>query len=80
MSVATHKTDKTMKKTYINPTLDVVEIKYQHQLLAGSNPAGLSDVIDPTIVGDGTDVLTREADFELEEEDGYDYDLDDEDF
>ena len=25
-----------MKKTYINPTLDVVEMKYTHQLLNGS--------------------------------------------
>ena len=61
-----------MKKTYINPTLDVVEIRYQHQLLAGSNPAGLSDVIDPTIVGDGTDVLSRENDFE--DDDDFDFD------
>ena len=68
--------DTNMKKTYINPTLDVVEIKYQHQLLAGSNPAGLSDVIDPTIVGDGTDVLARENDFEDDED--FDFDEDDE--
>ena len=26
-----------MKKTYINPSIDVIEIKASHQLLAGSN-------------------------------------------
>ena len=27
-----------MKKTYINPTLEVVEIEIKNQLLAGSDP------------------------------------------
>ena len=53
-----------MKKTYINPTLDVVEIKYQHQLLAGSTLG-----IDPTveIISEG-DLLSRENDFEDDED------------
>ena len=59
-----------MKKTYINPTLDVVEIKYQHQLLAGSTLG-----IDPTveIISEG-DLLSRENDFEDDE----DFDFDEE--
>ena len=58
-----------MKKTYINPTLDVVEIKYQHQLLAGSTLG-----IDPTVqITDEGDLLSREMDFDDEEED-FDFD------
>ena len=60
-----------MKKTYINPTLDVVEIKYQHQLLAGSTLG-----IDPTVqITDEGDLLSRENDFEDDE----DFDFDEED-
>ena len=52
-----------MKKTYINPTLDVVEIRYQHQLLAGSTLG-----IDPTVqITDEGDLLSREMDFDEEE-------------
>ena len=59
-----------MKKTYINPTLDVVEIKYQHQLLAGSTLG-----IDPTVqITDEGDLLSREHDFEDDE----DFDFDEE--
>ena len=59
-----------MKKTYINPTLDVVEIKYQHQLLAGSTLG-----IDPTVqITDEGDLLSRENDFEDDE----DFDFDEE--
>ena len=59
-----------MKKTYINPTLDVVEIKYQHQLLAGSTLG-----IDPTVqIVDEADLLSRENDFEDDE----DFDFDEE--
>ena len=36
LSVATHKTDKTMKKTYINPAMEIVKIASQSQMLAGS--------------------------------------------
>ena len=65
-----HKKDKTMKKTYINPTLDVVEIKYQHQWLAGSTLG-----IDPTVqITDEGDLLSRENDFEDDE----DFDFDEE--
>ena len=40
--------DTTMKKTYINPTLDVVEMKYTHQLLNGSGvlTGGVPDDFD----------------------------------
>lgn len=31
------KTKTTMKKTYINPSIDVIEFKATHQMLAGSN-------------------------------------------
>ena len=59
-----------MKKTYINPTLDVVEIKYQHQLLAGSTLG-----IDPTVeITDEGELLSRENDFDDE-----DFDFDEED-
>lgn len=59
-----------MKKTYINPTLDVVEIKYQHQLLAGSTLG-----IDPTVeITDEGELLSRENDFEDDE----DFDFDEE--
>ena len=62
-----------MKKTYINPTLDVVEIKYQHQLLAGSTLG-----IDPTVqITDEGDLLSREMEFD-DEEDDFDFDEDDE--
>jgi hypothetical protein len=58
-----------MKKTYINPTLDVVEIRYQHQLLAGSTLG-----IDPTVqITDEGDLLSREMDFD-DEEDDFDFD------
>ena len=62
-----------MKKTYINPELNVVRIATQH-MIATSGPlvGGTTSDVD--------DLLTREADFELEEEDNFDYDLDEEDF
>jgi hypothetical protein len=46
------------------------------QMLASSITLGLSE---ESIVDEGN-LLTREADFELEEEDNFDYDLDEEDF
>lgn len=33
-----------MKKTYMSPTMDVIELKNQQQLLAGSLPMGSGDV------------------------------------
>jgi hypothetical protein len=67
--------DTNMKKTYINPELVVVKLQTM-QMLASSINLGLSE---ESIVDEGN-LLTREADFELEEEDNYDYDLDEEDF
>ena len=64
-----------MKKTYINPELVVVKLQTM-QMLASSINLGLSE---ESIVDEGN-LLTREADFELEEEDNYDYELDEEDF
>ena len=64
-----------MKKTYINPELVVVKLQTM-QMLASSINLGLSE---ESIVDEGN-LLTREADFELEEEDNFDYELDDEDF
>ena len=64
-----------MKKTYINPELVVVKLQTM-QMLASSINLGLSE---ESIVDEGN-LLTREADFELEEEDNFDYDLDEEDF
>ena len=62
-----------MKKIYVNPELNVIRIATQH-MIATSGP----------LVGGSTDnvgdLLSREADFELEEEDDYDYELDEEDF
>jgi hypothetical protein len=64
-----------MKKIYVNPELNVIRIATQH-MIATSGP----------LVGGSTDnvgdLLSREADFELEEEelDNYDYELDEEDF
>lgn len=51
-----------MKREYMKPTMNVVKLQHQHQLLAGSNPTsvqttGLDDgddfTIDDTPAGDG---------------------------
>jgi hypothetical protein len=65
-----------MKKIYVNPELNVIRIATQH-MIATSGPlvGGYTDNVG--------DLLSREADFELEEEDfedDYDYELDEEDF
>ena len=64
-----------MKKIYVNPELNVIRIATQH-MIATSGPlvGGTTDNED--------DLLSREADFELEEEDDFDdFDLgDEEDF
>ena len=60
-----------MKKTYINPTMNIVEIKATHQLLAGSvTLAGELQPDDP--------ILSREfeADTDFEDESLGDYDED----
>ena len=58
-----------MKKTYINPELNVVRIATQH-MIATSGPLvdGATD--------DVNDLLSREAEFDLEEED--DFEMEDE--
>ena len=58
-----------MKKTYIIPTADVVEIKVNHQLLTSS-----LTVLDGEIENSG-DILSREMEFDEDEED---FDMDEE--
>ena len=55
LSVATHKTDKTMKKTYINPEMVIVKIATQ-QMLASSPLAIDGSTSNPD------DLLSRESD------------------
>jgi hypothetical protein len=50
-----------MKKTYMNPTLEVVVLKYNNSLLAGS-PGLMGDEINPSVIE------SREYDFDDEEE------------
>lgn len=54
-----------MKKTYIIPTADVVEIKVNHQLLTSS-----LNVLDGEIENSG-DILSREVD--MGDEDDFDF-------
>lgn len=58
-----------MKKTYINPELNVVRIATQH-MIATSGP-----LVDGT-TDDVNDLLSREAEFEFKEED--DFEMEDE--
>ena len=58
-----------MKKTYINPELNVVRIATQH-MIATSGP-----LVDGT-TDDVNNLLSREAEFEFEEED--DFEMEDE--
>ena len=53
-----------MKKTYINPELNVVRIATQH-MIATSGP-----LVDGT-TDDVNNLLSREAEFEFEEEDDF---------
>jgi hypothetical protein len=66
--------DTNMKKIYVNPELNVIRIATQH-MIATSGPlvGGTTSEVD--------DLLSREADFELEAdfEDDFD-DLEEEDF
>ena len=50
-----------MKKTYINPQIQVVVMKMNQQMLAGS-PTGVNDT-----TGNGTQ-LSREFDFDFDDE------------
>lgn len=60
------KTKTTMKKTYINPSIDVYELKATQQLLAGS-VEGFNDELDTT-GGNGSVALSRDFDFDDEED------------
>ena len=60
-----------MKKTYIIPTADVVEIKVNHLLMTSS--MGLNS--NPEDVLDEGDILSREMEFDEDEED---FDMDEE--
>ncbi len=55
-----------MKKTYINPSIDVYELKATQQLLAGS-VEGFNDELDTT-GGNGSVALSRDFDFDDEED------------
>lgn len=59
-----------MKKTYIIPTADVVEIKVNHLLMTST-----MDVISGEIENSG-DILSREVD--MGDEDDFDFDEEDE--
>jgi hypothetical protein len=56
-----------MRKIYMNPTMDVVNIHFNHALLAGSHDG--MNVIDVTTeeITDPGSVAGRELDFEEEE-------------
>ena len=55
--------DSNMKKTYINPAIEVVELKMNCQILAGSLAKG-----DDVITNENS-VLSRGYDFDDEDED-----------
>ncbi len=59
-----------MKKTYIIPTADVLEIKVNHLLMTST-----MDVISGEIENSG-DILSREVD--MDDEDDFDFDEEDE--
>lgn len=64
MKNATPHFDFESKKIYLNPTMDVIEINANVQLLAGSETKTLSD--DP--ITDPSEILSREDDFSLFDE------------
>ena len=72
MSVATHKNIKIMKKEYINPAMDIVQINATQQLLAGSVTLA-SESLEST-----DPILSRELDvtesFDLGDSDVTDFD------
>ena len=55
--------DSNMKKTYINPAIEVVKLKMNCQILAGS-----LDKYTEEVTSEG-DVLSRSFDFDDDEED-----------
>jgi hypothetical protein len=40
------KKEKTMKKTYINPAMEIIKIASQTQMLAGSKSLGFGDSVN----------------------------------
>ena len=52
-----------MKKTYINPEIEVVKMVINHQLLDGST---LSVDLKNEGISDEADLLSREADFDFD--------------
>lgn len=55
-----------MKKIYLNPTMDVVEIMPCHQLLAGSEVLSL-DSSNENEITNQSDFLSREDDFNFDD-------------
>ena len=49
-----------MKKTYINPEMDIVEMKMKNAMLAGSMPKSTDEITDES------SVLGRDFDFDEE--------------
>lgn len=62
-----------MKKTYINPVMDVIEIKTSHQLLAGSLERGFN----PGTI-DAVEADARNFDLGDDPDEDFDYDFDEE--
>lgn len=50
-----------MKKTYINPNIEVVKLIAAQQMLAGSNPVGFNSTVNNT-GGSGSSALGHEDD------------------
>jgi hypothetical protein len=55
-----------MKKTYINPTIEVVKIASQKQILAGSET-----IATQGNYGDGTGITTGARNFDFDDEEEY---------
>jgi len=54
--------DTNMKKTYINPELEVIKLASQQQMLTGSTLS-----IDPTEeISNESELLSRESDFDFD--------------
>lgn len=54
--------DTTMKKTYINPEIEIIKLTSQQQMLTGSTLS-----IDPSVViTNEDDLLSRESDFNFD--------------
>lgn len=54
--------DTNMKKTYINPVIEIIKLTSQQQMLTGSTLS-----IDPSVViTNEDDLLSRESDFNFD--------------